>query len=220
MTFSDRNGLAASLLALAANAWSAGDTSSGSVEIQLQDARGTPAVSVALMASPDAATHPTLAAPPATAVMDQVDERFVPEMLVVRAGTAVSFPNSDQVRHHVYSFSEAKRFELALYRGNVHDPVIFDRPGLVVLGCNIHDHMVGYILVADTPYFGISDADGTLRLQGLPDGTYHLTAWHPGMDVPEMIPSTLSIPSTSSTTFRVRSGWESRGQMALSWDDY
>ena len=67
--------------------------------------------------------------------MDQVDERFVPEMLVVRAGTAVSFPNSDQVRHHVYSFSEAKRFELALYRGNVHDPVIFDR---VITSYSIH----------------------------------------------------------------------------------
>ncbi len=66
--------------------------------------------------------------------------------------------------HHVYSFSEAKTFELALYKGNAHPPLVFDRPGVVVLGCNIHDSMLGYILVVDTPHFASTDAAGALSL--------------------------------------------------------
>ncbi len=88
------------------------------------------------------------------AVMDQVNKTFVPQVLVVAAGTAVEFPNSDSVSHQVYSFSRAKHFQLPLYKGEVHSPIQFDQPGLVVLGCNIHDSMVGYIYVADTPFFG------------------------------------------------------------------
>ena len=86
------------------------------------------------------------------AIMDQRKLMFVPDVLVVQTGTAVDFPNSDQVRHQVYSFSGAKTFELALYAGRAHAPVVFDRSGLVTLGCNIHDSMVGYIWVTDSPW--------------------------------------------------------------------
>jgi plastocyanin len=91
--------------------------------------------------------------PLAALEMAQQKKQFVPEVLVVPVGSEVRFPNHDTVRHHVYSFSPAKKFELKLYTGTPANPVLFDRPGVVVLGCNIHDQMVGWILVVDTPYY-------------------------------------------------------------------
>ncbi len=111
------------------------------------------------------------------AVMDQRNSAFVPGVLVVQAGTTVSFPNSDTVQHQVYSFSPAKPFELPLYEGTPLAPVLFDRPGVVVVGCNIHDWMIGYIVVVPTPHFGKTDAQGKLRLD-VPAGRYRLQAWH------------------------------------------
>lgn len=116
------------------------------------------------------------------AIMDQRNLEFVPEVLVVQTGTAVDFPNSDQVRHQVYSFSEAKSFQLGLYAGRPRDPVIFNRAGLVTLGCNIHDSMVGYIYVTDSPWYGLTGPDGSLRLHDLPPGEYTTRIWHALLD--------------------------------------
>jgi len=102
---------------------------------------------------------------------------FVPGVLVVRTGTAVIFPNSDSVAHQVYSFSPVKRFELGLYRGHPHQPVVFDRPGVVVLGCNIHDNMLGYIFVTEAEYFGKSDRRGTWLQDALPAAEYEVAVW-------------------------------------------
>ena len=85
--------------------------------------------------------------------MAQQGKQFLPDVLVVPVGTSVHFPNRDSVRHHVYSFSPAKKFELKLYTGTPANPVVFDRAGVVTLGCNIHDRMVGWIVVVDTPYY-------------------------------------------------------------------
>jgi plastocyanin len=125
-----------------------------------------------------------LAAPPATqpspaAIMDQRNLAFSPRILVVRVGTSVEFPNNDTVSHQVYSFSPAKKFQLPLYKGQLHPPETFDRPGLVVLGCNIHDQMVGYIYVTDAPFFGKTDSAGTLRVPGLSAGEYRISVWSP-----------------------------------------
>lgn len=117
--------------------------------------------------------------PPRPAVMDQRNRAFVPRVLVVGAGTSVEFPNNDSVSHQVYSFSPAKRFQLPLYKGEVHPPITFDQPGLVVLGCNIHDSMVGYIYVTPAPYFGTTGADGILRFKDLAKGSYHVVVWSP-----------------------------------------
>lgn len=113
----------------------------------------------------------------ASAVMDQRNSTFSPGVLPVQVGTSVSFPNSDQVQHQVYSFSTPKPFELPLYSGTPAAPVLFDRPGVVVVGCNIHDWMIGYIVVLDTPHFGKSGADGVVRLDA-PPGRYTLRVWH------------------------------------------
>lgn len=120
------------------------------------------------------------AKPFAAAVMDQIDKQFSPAVLAVATGTVVSFPNRDDIRHQVYSFSPAKRFELRLYEGTPSAPVTFDQPGLVVLGCNIHDWMLGYVYITDDPWFGVSDAQGRIQLDA-PAGQYPATLWHPAL---------------------------------------
>jgi plastocyanin len=113
-----------------------------------------------------------------SSVIDQIDKRFVPRITVISTGTEVSFPNSDRIRHQVYSFSPAKVFTLKLYAGTASAPVTFDKPGLVVLGCNIHDYMVGFVAVVDSPYFAKLPASGS-TVMNLPAGRYRLRAWHP-----------------------------------------
>jgi plastocyanin len=117
---------------------------------------------------------------PIKAVMDQMNRMFSPEVIVIPVGSTVSFPNSDSVSHQIYSFSPAKRFQLQLYRGKPYSPVLFDRTGVVILGCNIHDWMIGYIDVTDAPFYGTTDAQGTWSAE-LPAGRYEITVWHPRM---------------------------------------
>jgi len=109
-------------------------------------------------------------APKAPSIMDQVDLEFVHHIVPVLAGAKVSFPNKDDVHHHLYSFSEANRFELPLYKGKPAEPVVFKSTGVVRVGCNIHDWMNGVILVLPDPRFAVTDSSGTARLKGLPDG--------------------------------------------------
>jgi plastocyanin len=161
--------VAASLLATAA-------ALAGSLQVVVVDAGGKPMRDVVVVALP-AANIP--APTPTVALMDQVDKQFVPEVLAIRVGTTVTFPNNDSIAHQVYSFSPAKRFELPLYRGRAHPPVVFDQPGIVVLGCNIHDHMAAYIYVTPSPYFSKTDAHGQVVLNGLPAGSYKVSAWSP-----------------------------------------
>ncbi len=118
---------------------------------------------------------------PRPAIMDQIDKEFVPFVVAVQVGAAVTFPNRDNIRHHVYSFSSAKPFELKLYSGVPAKPVTFDKPGPVALGCNIHDWMVGYVYVLDTPWFGKTDQSGNVNIADLPAGEYEVSVWHPWM---------------------------------------
>ncbi len=113
----------------------------------------------------------------ASAEIGQRERKFVPQVSVIQTGTAVVFPNFDTVRHHVYSFSPIRKFELKLYAGTPAAPVVFDRPGTAVLGCNIHDRMNAFVHVVDTPVFGKSDASGKVTLD-VPAGEHLLRAWH------------------------------------------
>jgi plastocyanin len=152
----------------------------GGLDAVVRDDRGKPVADAVVSLTPvGAAPAPPVAAAPA--VMDQQNKQFVPPVLVVQVGAAVTFPNRDNIRHHVYSFSPVKRFELPLYIGTPAAPVVFDKPGVVVLGCNIHDWMVGYIDVVATPYFARTAEDGRARLADLPPGTYEARVWHPRM---------------------------------------
>jgi plastocyanin len=109
----------------------------------------------------------------------QKDLMFVPVLLPVPAGTKVEFPNLDDTYHNIFSYSPAKRFDLGRYRAEER-PIptqVFDKPGLVTLRCDIHEHMRGLILVLNTPYFVMTDTEGHFRLSGLPAGHYTLKAW-------------------------------------------
>lgn len=142
---------------------------------------------------------------PATAVMDQRSRAFVPRVLVVAVGTNVEFPNNDSVSHQVYSFSPAKKFQLPLYKGAHHAPVTFDREGLVVLGCNIHDEMAGYVYVTNAPFFGTTGADGVLQLRDLPAGDYRVALWSPLIaDPPPSLVRMIHVAAQESATSRVQ----------------
>lgn len=110
--------------------------------------------------------------------VEQKGRQFNPQISVVQTGTNILFPNRDKVRHHVYSFSPAKKFELKLYSGVPTNPVNFDKAGTVVLGCNIHDTMLAYIHIVDTPYFAKTDASGLAKISNLPEESYELKVWH------------------------------------------
>jgi len=130
-----------------------------------------------ITAEPQGARLP--APPPAKAIVDQVNLSFVPDVSVIPAGTTVAFPNSDGVSHQVYSFSPARRFQLPLYRGKQHPPVVFDQPGIITLGCNIHDNMVAYVVVTAAPFFGRTDAKGSWVVANVAEGVYRVQVWHP-----------------------------------------
>lgn len=150
---------------------------SSQVSLSGVDAAGSPTPHLAIALTPVTGTQ--LEDHASEGEIVQIDRSFVPLVSIVRSGTSVHFPNRDSVRHHVYSFSPPKIFELKLYVGTPEKPVVFDTPGLVVLGCNIHDQMIGYVLVRDTPWIAVTGEDGVAKIQGVPDGDYQLEWWHP-----------------------------------------
>lgn len=192
--------LAAAALLLA----SAAGARASTVVVDVLDTAGKPvADAVVFLDSADARRQ---VRPQPGAEMAQEARQFAPRVLVIPVGTEVRFPNRDTVRHHVYSFSPAKKFELKLYTGTPANPVVFDRPGVVVLGCNIHDDMVGWILVVETPHFARSAAGtGKVQLDNVPPGNYTLRTWHarlpvgaPAMEQP------LTVPPGGTGTAQVR----------------
>lgn len=171
------------VLAIAALA-AAGAARAGTIDVRIVDGHGAPVADAVVVAVP-AAGLPPLPARPRVEIVDQVDKEFVPRVKPILRGSLVQFPNKDNIRHQVYSFSPAKNFELPLYAGTPASPVTFDKPGVVTLGCNIHDWMVGYIYVAESPYFAKTGADGKATIANVPDGAYTVRAWHPQMSADE-----------------------------------
>src|ERR1700744_1804431 len=153
----------------------------GELHVVVKDHRGKAVADAVVLAVPADPRNDLHARPPAEAV-DQVDKQFVPYVKPVFVGSTVRFPNSDNIRHQVYSFSTAKKFELPLYGGSNTAPVTFDKPGVVVLGCNIHDWMIGYIYVSETPFFAKTGPLGTASIADMPPGDYLVRIWHPNMD--------------------------------------
>ena len=114
-----------------------------------------------------------------TASVAQQGLLFTPFVSAVQRGSLVEFPNKDKTRHHVYSFSDAKTFEIQLYSGKPEQPVLFDNAGIVVLGCNIHDYMQAYIYVGNSPLLAVTGANGTVTFANLPAGKLEIKIWHP-----------------------------------------
>ena len=176
------------LIAILAFAISAAQAQTTEISVTVTDDQGLPVADAVVVAVPaDAGARPQAKAGerPRAGVVDQVNKEFTPKVTAILAGTAVTFPNHDDVRHQVYSFSPAKRFELPLYAGVPAGPVVFDKPGVVVLGCNIHDWMVGYIYVSESPYFAKTGTDGKAIIAELPPREYAVRVWHPQLEAVE-----------------------------------
>ena len=149
-----------------------------SLVVQLTDGAGKPLADVVVSADPEAgAAIPKYLRP---AEIAQKGLKFLPTVSVIQTGSRIAFPNNDKVKHHIYSFSPAKKFDQKLYSGVAASPQVFDKAGLVVLGCNIHDRMVAYVKVVDSPWFAKTDSAGVARIE-LPAGKYVVSAWHYNM---------------------------------------
>jgi plastocyanin len=152
----------------------AGAGASG-IAVQVADSSGAPLADAVVWLEPEAGQN--LPKPVKPAEIEQKGLKFLPLVTVVQTGSRIEFPNNDKVRHHIYSFSPAHKFDQKLYSGTSATPQIFDKAGIVVLGCNIHDKMVAYVRVVDTPYFAKTGANGIGRAEA-PAGKYLLKVWH------------------------------------------
>ena len=164
------------LLAFLGSAAIASGVEARTVTGQVLGQDGKPIAHAVVFVQEPATLPPVAASSPA--IMDQFNKTFVPGVLPITVGTQVRFPNRDQIRHHVYSFSRPKRFELPLYKGEDAPPVLFDKAGVVKIGCNIHDWTSAVILVLPNDRYAVTREDGTFSLPSLDAGAYTITAWH------------------------------------------
>ena len=160
--------------------------------VAVADARGTPLADAVVSLRPAAgkasnANRPNLVVNPQPVVIQQTDREFAPRVTVVPVGSRVSLPNNDVVPHSVYSFSAAKQFEFDVYVGSSPQVLTLDKTGVITLGCNIHDWMVGYVVVVDTPLAAKTDANGGAAFANVPDGDYELRVWHSQQRVGEHV---------------------------------
>jgi hypothetical protein len=162
------------------------------IQVSVMDTNQQPIYQAMVIARPVALDIPMLNINPKLVLVDQIDKEFVNKNTIIHVGDSVNFPNKDNIRHHVYSFSAAKKFELPLYEGIPANSIVFDQPGVIKIGCNIHDWMIGYIYVSDSKYTSKTDQQGNALLHDLPVGEYDVSIWHNQM-----------ARSESSTTQRI-----------------
>lgn len=173
------------------------------VAVQVSDSAGNPLPDAVVYVEAEGGALPKAAK---GAVIEQKGLKFIPLVTVVQVGSRIDFPNNDKVRHHIYSFSPAHKFDQKLYSGTSASPQVLEKPGVVVLGCNIHDKMVAYIRVVETPYFGKTDGAGVVRIDVPAGGKYVLKAWHYNMAGGQPQEQALAVKAgeaLSSATFRL-----------------
>ena len=175
------------------------------LELEVRNAAGGLIADAVVYAEPATGPAPQVR-PGLRAVVDQVNKEFVPRVSIVQAGTEIFFPNSDNIRHSIYSFSPAKTFTTKLYSGREAAPVQFDKTGLVILGCNIHDTMVAWVFVVDTPWFAKTDTNGAAIIKALPPGEYHISA---------AAPSSAGSQKSRPVSLRIEAGASQRQAIAL-----
>jgi plastocyanin len=185
-------------------------------KVQLLDAKGTPVAEAVVWYD----GHNDSPLPVEPAIIEQVDEEFVPRLTVIRTGTRVQFPNRDAVSHHVYSFARPNAFELPLYQSGEQPSVRFDHAGVVTLGCNIHDSMLGYVVVVDSPHFAITDADGYANFATALPADEPVFVWSPRLDPSQPLQVTAS---ADGKTIRVDRRQRTKARPSggsLAWEDY
>lgn len=174
----------------------------GNLSVQVYDHRHAPLADAVVYLLTDRAPPAPLPADSHFEI-EQKHKMFNPFVTVIPVGAKVMFPNRDGIGHHVYSFSPPRKFQLPLSEHETTETITFDQPGLVTVGCNIHDWMVAYIYVVATPYHAKSNAEGLAVLEGLPDGEYELHVTHPG------------IKSTTDLTRRINTAVDNRLEFML-----
>ena len=186
------------------SSFAAFNVSAAELQVQVNNAAGAPVENAVVYVEMQSTQKNQPMAKATAPEIAQKNKTFIPYVSVIQAGSSVTFPNKDSVRHHVYSFSAAKTFELKLYSGVPAAPVVFDQPGTVVLGCNIHDQMLAYVHVVDTPFFAKTEANGQVKLKNLPLGAATLKVWHPALkkeNVPYDAP--FSVKESGSETVKL-----------------
>jgi plastocyanin len=171
------------------------------------DQDGVPVADAVIALFPDAAAPPPPAMRLATQkIIDQRNETFIPLVTIVPKGGQIVFANNDTTKHQVYSFSAIKQFEITLPQGAKSAPFVFDKPGVAALGCNIHDHMIAYVYVAESPWTAITGKDGHVTISEVPDGAYEARLWHPRLPPARNPPSVHAVIAQTSgaVNFNVR----------------
>jgi len=163
------------------------------LSIMVKDSTGKPLADTVVYLH---AASPASPSPGTEIRIEQKGKEFRPFVSVTPVGTTAMFPNQDGIGHHVYSFSPTKTFELPLSEAESSESVVFDKTGMVTVGCNIHDWMVGYIYVVDTPWHGVSSETGQLLINNVPAGNYTIHVSHPGMKTGAMLEQPLQISGT------------------------
>ena len=174
----------------------------GELSLSITDAKGAAVSDAVITVYPDSGVPQGNIHFAWSPVMRQQNIQFVPGTLIVPVGATVAFPNYDRVRHHVYSFSRAAKFELKLYGQDQSRSYTFPVAGTVALGCNIHDTMHGFIKVVDTPYAEKTDSMGHVLIKNLPEGAVTIRIWHPLQKAPEQESSVRGIISDGATVKR------------------
>jgi plastocyanin len=174
--------------------WLALGTVAGASElgVDVRDEAGRPVADAVVSLEPVIAPESPMA-PGAhqSGVIDQRDETFEPLVTLVRRGGTITFTNSDRTQHHVYSFSQIKRFQFLLNPGDRSPSLVFDNAGVAAIGCNIHDQMVTYVYVSDAPFIAKTGANGGAFIADIPPGTYRASAWHPDLKPGKPAPATV-----------------------------
>jgi plastocyanin len=196
----------------------------GELNVRVVGVDGRPVPDVAVFVEP-VGSAPAPRRSPESTVMDQRDKRFVPHILIVEKGATVEFPNSDITAHHVYSFSRPNNFTLPLYKGTPPDPIAFDHDGVVILGCNIHDSMLGYIVVVDTNVFGLTDETGNVSMSVNGSASnYNVSIWSPRIrDSRDPLTQVISALPSDGAIFNLRKSLRPahiEHSESVQWDEY
>jgi plastocyanin len=168
------------LASLTALALSLGRAWASTVEVDVTDGHGHPLSDAVIELSPADSSSSTPATKlPADSIINQRHETFLPLVTLIHKGGRVIFTNNDTTMHQVYSFSDIKQFAFEIDEGERSQPVVFDKPGIAAIGCNIHDQMITYVYVAAQPFAGLSSNAGQAVMEKVPEGKYHGAVWHP-----------------------------------------
>ena len=172
------------------------------LSVRVVDAAGKPVRDAVVTLYPSSGARPARAS--GRYVVSQKNLQFHTFLTLVPVGADISFPNFDPTKHHVYSFSPAKKFELKLFAKDQSRAVHFDKPGVVALGCNIHDGMSAFIVVTDSAWTARTNAQGIVSFADAPNGSGRVTVWHPYLRAPGGAVQQAVGPAQRSVSFSIR----------------